>query len=60
MSIESFAQSEQVHLGRRLAGLYTRTMIWYLGGVLLLWLLGLEGIYGHPTPFYAAYAPAFQ
>ncbi|MBI2434691.1 MAG: glycosyltransferase family 39 protein, partial [Candidatus Hydrogenedentes bacterium] len=47
-------------LGRRLAGLYTRTMIWYLGGVLLLWLLGLEGIYGHPTPFYAAYAPAFQ
>ncbi|MBP8130950.1 MAG: glycosyltransferase family 39 protein [Candidatus Hydrogenedentes bacterium] len=46
--------------GARLTGLYARTLVWYLIGVLVLWLAGLEGIYGHPTPFYALPIPAFR
>ncbi len=44
--------------GGDLISLFTRTMLGYLllmGG---LWLVGLEGIYGHPTPFYALFSPA--
>ncbi len=32
---------------------------WY-GGMALLWLVGVESIYAHPTPFYALYFPAFS
>jgi len=45
---------------RRMAGVYVRTLLWYLLGVAILWLVGFEGIYGHPTPFYALYAPVFS
>ena len=41
-----------------LTSLYIRTMLAYLLAMGGLWLLGLEGIYGHPTPFYALYYPA--
>jgi len=40
-----------------LALVYARTFAGFLllmGG---LWAIGLEGIYGHPTPFYALFAP---
>jgi 4-amino-4-deoxy-L-arabinose transferase-like glycosyltransferase len=40
-----------------LALVYARTFAGFLllmGG---LWVIGLEGIYGHPTPFYAVFAP---
>ncbi|MDK1022287.1 MAG: glycosyltransferase family 39 protein [Candidatus Hydrogenedentes bacterium] len=32
---------------------------WYLLGVLLFWMLGIEGIYQHPFPFYAFISPVF-
>jgi hypothetical protein len=41
-----------------LAWVYART---FAGFLLLMggfWVVGLEGIYGHPTPFYAIFAPA--
>ena len=41
-----------------LVWLYARTMAGYLLIMAILWYLGLEGIYGHPTPFYALFAPA--
>ncbi len=44
--------------GGDVTSLFTRTMAGYLllmGG---LWLVGLESIYGHPTPFYALFSPA--
>lgn len=47
-------------LAGRLFSLYAWTTFWYLAGVLVLWLLGVEAIHGHPTPFYALYAPAFH
>ena len=60
MSLNSFALDERDRLGRRLTGIYARTLVWYLLGVILLWLVGFESIYGHPTPFYALFAPAFD
>lgn len=45
--------------GRQLVGAYCRTLIWYLLGMAALWLIGIEAIYGHPTPFYALYHPVF-
>lgn len=44
--------------GPPVAALYTRILAAYLALMYLLWILGLEGIYAHPTPFYALYAPA--
>jgi hypothetical protein len=35
-------------------------MTWYLLAVSLLWLAGVEAIYGHPTPFYAVLRPVFS
>ncbi|MCC6145083.1 MAG: glycosyltransferase family 39 protein, partial [Candidatus Hydrogenedentes bacterium] len=43
-----------------LVGLYTRTLVAYLLAVILLWAVGIEAIYGHPTPFYALHFPAFK
>lgn len=40
-----------------LALLYVRTLAGYLLIVWVLWAIGLEGIYGHPTPFYALFMP---
>jgi hypothetical protein len=44
----------------RLTGIYLRALLWYLLAVLVLWAVGVEAIYGHPTPFYALYFPAFE
>jgi hypothetical protein len=44
----------------RLTGLYVRCALWYLLAAAVLWLVGIEGIYGHPTPFYAVLFPAFE
>lgn len=46
--------------GARPTARYVRWLAFYLAVVILLWLVGLEGIYGHPTPFYALPQPAFQ
>ncbi len=59
MNPESYALCERHRLGSRLAGVYLRTLLWYFLGVTILWLAGFESIYGHPTPFYALYLPAF-
>jgi len=42
-----------------LADAYLRATILYLAFVALLWFVGLEGIHGHPFPFYAQWAPVF-
>ncbi|MFP4501665.1 MAG: glycosyltransferase family 39 protein [Candidatus Hydrogenedentota bacterium] len=60
MSPEAFAEKTHEHPGARLTGVYTRALCWYLLGVIVLWLLGIEGIYAHPTPFYALPAAAFD
>lgn len=60
MNLEGFARRERGRLGRRLTGIYTRTMLWYILGMVFLWWVGVESIYGHPTPFYAAFMPAFN
>lgn len=40
-----------------LAWWYTRVFLGYLVLMGALWVVGLEGIYGHPTPFYALFYP---
>ncbi len=55
-----FDEEQPGRLARRLTGIYTRTLLWYFLAMLLLWVLGFESIYGHPTPFYALYSPAFD
>jgi len=44
-------------LTRRLLSLYSRWLVWYVLGVLVLWVVGIEAMYRHPTPFHALYAP---
>ena len=39
----------------QLTSRYTRWLIWYLIPFLALWLLGIESLYSHPTPFYAQF-----
>jgi hypothetical protein len=46
-------------LGARLLRLYGIVAAAYVVIVVVLWALGLEAIYGSPTPFYALYYPAF-
>jgi len=46
--------------GYRLASLYFQVLVCYLVGMIILWIVGYESIYGHPTPFYALYHPAFN
>jgi len=60
MSVDMFIHRGDPALGRRLFGVYSRTALWFLAGMFFLWALGFESIYGHPTPFYALYAPAFD
>lgn len=60
MSIEGFAEREQERLGARLTGIYGRWTLGYLLGMLVLWVVGIEALYGHPTPFYALLSPAFE
>lgn len=42
---------------RRLAAVGAGTLALWFAGMLLLWEVGVESIYGHPTPFYALFAP---
>lgn len=60
MTLDAFVERERGRLGRRLTGIYARALIWYFLGMSLLWVVGFESIYGHPTPFYALYSPAFD
>lgn len=59
-SVETYAREEGEVLGWRLPGLYARTLIWFFLGMALLWVVGVESIYDHPTPFYALFSPAFS
>ncbi len=43
-----------------LVGIYARWMLWYLLAVAVVWALGFEGIYYHPTPFYGLPRPRFD
>lgn len=47
-------------VGRKLAALYVRWFLSYVLGVILLWLIGFEAIYGNPTPFHAVFRPVFE
>lgn len=58
--MEAFVEHNQGRLARRLTGVYVRWTAWFLLGVALLWLVGVEGIYRHPTPFYAYFLPATE
>ena len=49
----------RAHDSRALLGVYVRTSAWYVGLFAALWMLGIEAIPGHLTPFYARIAPAF-
>lgn len=60
MRVELYAEKAGSQTGWRLTGVYIRVLLWYLLGVCLLWLAGIEAIFGHPTPFYALYYPAFD
>ena len=51
---------DEENIGRRLIGIYVRTTALYLLAMALLWVVGIEGIYGHPTPFYALFSPTFD
>lgn len=44
---------------RSILGLYTRVSIAYFLLIYTLWIIGIEGIYAHPAPFYAIIYPAF-
>ena len=45
--------------GGRLVRVYAQVLVWYFLGMILMWVVGFESIYDHPTPFYALYLPAF-
>jgi len=45
---------------RGLVGAYTRWLLWYLVAVAVVWALGFEGVYYHPTPFYGILRPRFD
>lgn len=47
-------------LSRSLARHYFIALAAYFGLMLTLWALGVEGIYAHPTPFYALWRPIFN
>ncbi len=59
LTLEAFAEHNGPAAGRRLTGLYSRTFIVYLLGMVLMWVVGLEALFYHPTPFYALYDPVF-
>lgn len=43
------------------AALLRRYVVWlagYFAAMGVLWVVGVEGVYGHPTPFYAVWLPA--
>lgn len=42
---------------RRLVAIGAGALALWFAGMLLLWGVGVESIYGHPTPFYALFAP---
>jgi hypothetical protein len=44
---------------RAFAGTCVRTALWYLLAVWVLWQVGYESIYGHPTPFHGLPFPVF-
>ncbi len=50
---------DNVTPGLKLIRLFSLTLLGYFFSMLLLWLLGIESIYQHPTPFYALYIPIF-
>lgn len=43
-----------------LLGAYVRWTLWYFLAVAIVWALGFEGIYYHPTPFYGLLRPEFD
>lgn len=45
---------------RSLVHLYLNVTAWYLALVAALWVLGVESIYAHPTPFYALPIPSYS
>ncbi len=45
---------------RSLVVLYLNVGAWYLVVVAGLWALGVESLYGHPTPFYALISPSYS
>ena len=59
MSRELLPKSLESAPGTALAGVYTRVTLWYLLAIWVMWLVGVEGIYGHPYPFYALVMPVF-
>jgi len=59
MSLITLVEHDPSAAGRRLAGVFSRWTLWYFLGLLVLGLLGVEAIYGHPTPFYDLLRPAF-
>jgi hypothetical protein len=59
MSNTRWTYWEDKHPARKLAGSSARWMMAYLFGMWLLWLVGVEGIYENPTPFYALLYPSF-
>jgi len=44
---------------RDLFGVYARVGLGYFLVVWVFWVVGVEGIYGHPTPFYGVIRPVF-
>ena len=58
MSVETVVDRDGSRLGWRLANLYLQCGAWYVLAMVVLWLVGVEGIYDHPTPFYAYILPA--
>ncbi len=52
--------SKNMSAGRILFRASLAATVAYLLGMSVLWILGVESIYAHPTPFYALYQPAFS
>ncbi len=49
-----------LRLARRWTHLALRTTLLFVVGMAALWAVGVEGIWGHATPFYALWAPVFE
>ncbi|HIJ66466.1 MAG TPA: hypothetical protein HPP77_11010 [Candidatus Hydrogenedentes bacterium] len=60
MGSPSVVEQKGARLGRRLVGLYFRCFALFMMAMIALWIVGVEGIYRHPTPFYALFAPVFD
>jgi hypothetical protein len=57
---QEYHENGEAARGGRLVRAYAQALVWYFLAMIVMWVVGFESIYDHPTPFYALYLPAFS